>query len=106
MKVNFKKLKGGPILPKKTGDEKEPQKKIFCSKSCEQTFQEELMPRILEENESQLFMGDFVVVKQAARVLQRFTDQLPVDSVFDKMEREKNEKILADFWSLIDQMTV
>ena len=51
-------------------------------------------------------MGDFVVVKQAARVLQRFTDQLPVDSVFDKMEREKNEKILADFWSLIDQMTV
>ena len=36
-RVNIKKL-NGPILPKKTSDEKEPQRKVFCSKSCEKTF--------------------------------------------------------------------
>ena len=55
--------KGKAMIPPKEKDEKQPQKKVFCSKQCEETFESVLMPKVLEENESQLFMGDFEIVK-------------------------------------------
>ena len=65
-KIDFSK-KGGHII--KEEGENQPVKKIFCSKGCDTVFNEKLMRKVSEENESQLFMGDFAVVKQAAAIL-------------------------------------
>ena len=89
-------------------DDKEEQKKIFCSEGCKSAFTGGLMRRVEEDNESALFMGDFSTVKKAASILQRYTDQLAnvKGDIFARMERDANVKLLDEFWTLMAETTV